>query len=47
MGCKPAAFERCAAAARHVPVFRFSRPLGFDVLEQGVEFLEEHLRDLG
>jgi hypothetical protein len=46
MGHKPAAFELCAAAARGVPVFRFSRPLGFDVLDEGVDFLEHHLRDL-
>jgi hypothetical protein len=46
MGHKPAAFALCAAAARDIPVFRFSRPLGFDVLDKGVEFLEHHLRDL-
>lgn len=46
MGHKPAAFVACAAMARDVPVFRFSRPMGFDVLRQGVEFLEDHLRDI-
>ena len=46
MGHKPAAFALCAAAARGVPVFRFSRRLGFDVLNEGVEFLENHLRDI-
>jgi hypothetical protein len=46
MGHKPAAFVVCAAAARNVPVFRFSRPTGFDALRQGVEFLEDHLRDV-
>jgi hypothetical protein len=45
MGYKPAAFVVCAAAARDVPVFRFSRPLGFDTLHEGVEFLEDHMRD--
>ena len=45
MGYKPAAFVVCAATARDVPVFRFSRPLGFDTLHEGVEFLEDHMRD--
>jgi hypothetical protein len=45
MGHKPTAFALCAAAARDVPVFRFSRPLGFDVLDEGIEFLEDHLHD--
>ncbi len=46
MGHKPAAFVVCAAVARDVPVFRFSRPMGFDVLRQGIKFLEDHLRDI-
>ena len=46
MGYKPAAFMICAAMASHVPVFRFSRPLRFGVLRQGLELLEDHLRDL-
>jgi hypothetical protein len=46
MGLKPAAFVVCAATARDVPVFRFSRPLGFDILHEGVEFLEDHMRDV-
>jgi hypothetical protein len=46
MGHKPTAFALCAAVARDVPVFRFSRPLGFGVLDEGVEFLQDHLRDL-
>ena len=45
-GHKPTAFALCAAAARDVPVFRFSRRLGFDVLDEGIEFLEDHLRDI-
>ncbi len=46
MGCKPAVFVVCAAAARDVLVYRFSRPLGFDALREGVDFLEDHLRDV-
>jgi hypothetical protein len=44
MGYKPAAFRVCAAMARHVPVFRFCRPKGFDKLVEGIEVLEGHLR---
>jgi hypothetical protein len=46
MGYKPAAFVACAAVARDVPVFQFSRPMSFDALRQGVDFLEDHLRDI-
>jgi hypothetical protein len=46
MGFKPAAFIVCAAVARDIPVFQFSRPMGFDALCEGVEVLEDHLRDL-
>jgi hypothetical protein len=46
MGHKPAAFVVCSAAARDVPVFRFSRPMGFDALHKGVDFLENHMRDI-
>jgi hypothetical protein len=46
MGYKPAAFLACVAVARNVSVFQFSRPMGFDALRQGVEFLEGHLRDI-
>jgi hypothetical protein len=46
MGHKPAAFALCAAAASDIPVFRFSRRWGFGLLHEGVEFLENHLRDL-
>jgi hypothetical protein len=45
LGCKPHAFIVCAAMARDVPVFRFSRPLGFDALVQSTELLEDHLCD--
>jgi hypothetical protein len=44
MGYKPASFMLCATVARSVPVFRFNRPSGFDVLREGVELLEDHLR---
>jgi hypothetical protein len=44
LGYKPRVFRACAAAARKVPVFRFSRPLDFDALSQGIEMLEDHMR---
>ena len=47
LGYKPYAFKVCSAAARHVPVFRFSRPKDFNALEETVEFLEDHLHDKG
>jgi len=46
MGRKPALFVTCAAAARDIPVFRFSRPLGFHALREAVDVLEDHLSDL-
>ncbi len=45
MGRKSTLFTVCAAVARDVPVFRFSRPLGFNMLPEGLDVLEEHLRD--
>lgn len=36
----------CSATARDVPVFRLSRPLEFAALDQGIELLESHLRDM-
>jgi len=42
-GHKPHAFIACVAAARDVPIFRFSRPWDFEALEQGTEMLENHL----
>ena len=45
MGFKPAAFAICAATARDVPIFRFSRPMVFSALQKGVTILEEHLHD--
>jgi hypothetical protein len=46
MGFKPAAFMLCAAAARAVPVFRFSRPISFNALRQGIDLLEDHLQGI-
>ena len=45
MGYKPQAFFTCAAAAGEVEVFRFSRPLGFEFFEKGIDLLEHHLND--
>ena len=41
LGYKPHVFTVCAAAARDVPVFQFSRPLDFDALSQSIELLEK------
>ena len=46
LGYKPHVFMVCAAAARDVPVFRFSRPLDFGALSQSIELLENHLLDI-
>jgi hypothetical protein len=46
MGRKPALFVACAATARVIPVFRFSRPLGFHAFRESVDVLENHLSDL-
>jgi hypothetical protein len=46
MGRKANLFVICAAAARDVPVYRFSRPLGFHALREVVNLLEEHLCEL-
>jgi hypothetical protein len=43
MGYKPAAFVVCAAAARDVRVFQFSRRREFGALDETVSFLEDHL----
>lgn len=43
MGRKANAFVLSATAAQHVPVFRFSRPLGFHALDEALDFLEKHL----
>jgi hypothetical protein len=44
MGRKPAIFEFCARMARAVPVFRFRRPMGFDLLQSGIDLLMEDCR---
>jgi hypothetical protein len=46
MGRKPATFAICTAAARQIPLFRFNRPMGFHVLQSGIEVLEDHLRKM-
>jgi hypothetical protein len=46
MGYKPAAFAVSAAIAREIPIFRFSRPWGFDILRDGVTLLRDHLHDI-
>jgi hypothetical protein len=46
LGYSPHLFIACGAAARAVPVFRFSRRLDFAVLGQGTEMLENHLSKL-
>lgn len=46
LGYKPHAFMVCATAARDVPVFQFSRPLGFEALSQSIKLLENHLSDM-
>jgi hypothetical protein len=38
-------FLVCAATARDVPVFRFDRPWNFASFDQGIDLLENHLRD--
>jgi hypothetical protein len=45
LGYKPHVFNICAAAARNVPVFRFSRPRDFHALAAGIEVLEDHIRN--
>jgi hypothetical protein len=36
----------CASVARDIPVFRLSRPWDFAALNEGIELLETHLRDI-
>jgi hypothetical protein len=43
LGYKSLAFSVCAAAGRSVPVFQFRRPKDFATLEEGIDFLENHL----
>ena len=46
LGYQSHVFMVCTAAARDVPVFRLSRPWDFAALDQGIELLENHLRDI-
>jgi hypothetical protein len=46
MGRKAKLFVACAAAARQVPVYRLSRPLGFQIVPDVLKVLEEHLHEL-
>jgi hypothetical protein len=43
LGYQPNVFIVCAAAARTVPVFRFSRPWNLSALNQSMEIFEDHL----
>jgi hypothetical protein len=45
-GYKPAAFVICAAAARDIPIYRFSRPMEFNVLPKAIAFLEDHFCEI-
>jgi HPr Serine kinase C-terminal domain len=45
MGRKANLFVTCAVAAREVPVYRVSRPLGFRILPDVLNVLEEHLHE--
>jgi len=47
MGKQATLFTVCTAVARDVPVFRFNRPLGYDMLPEALDVLEQHLRDDG
>ena len=44
LGYQTHVFTVCAAVAREVPVFRFSRPRDFAAFDRGIECLERHLR---
>jgi len=46
LGYQSRVFTVCTAAARDVPVFRFSRPQNFADLDQGTDLLESHLRGI-
>lgn len=43
LGYQPNVFRVCAATARKIPVFRFSRPWNLAALDHSTEILEEHL----
>jgi len=44
MGLKPAIFARCVALAQNVSVFEFTRAMGFDALQAGIDMLLDQLR---
>jgi hypothetical protein len=44
LGRRADLFVTCAAAAPEIPIYRFSRPMGFHLLPEAIELLEEHLR---
>ena len=46
LGYQSRMFMVCTAVARDVPVFRLSRPWDFAALDQGIELLENHLRNI-
>jgi hypothetical protein len=46
LGYETDVFFACAAVARNIPVFRFSRPRNFAYLQQALETLEKHLFEL-
>jgi hypothetical protein len=46
LGYQSNVFTVCTAVARDVPAFRFTRPWNFATLDQGIELLESHLRDI-
>jgi hypothetical protein len=45
LGLQSHVFQVCTAVAQNVPVFRFSRPWDFAVLDQSIDLLESHLPD--
>jgi len=46
LGYQSHVFMVCTAAARHVPVFRLTRPWDFAALDAGIELLQSHLQDI-
>lgn len=45
MGCKPAMFVVCTAAARGIPGIPIQPPYGFDRLNNRIEIFEDHLHN--
>jgi len=46
LGYQSNVFTVCTAVARDVPAFRFTRPWNFATMDQGIELLESHLREI-